>query len=49
MKKFEGTGKVKSGALEIYPKVKVPACNLLQNNDQSTFWHNWRCMLLNIL
>jgi len=34
MKKFEGTGKIKSGALEIIPKAKARAYNFLQNNDQ---------------
>ena len=34
------TGDIKSGALDIYLKVKAPACNFFQNNDQS--------MLLNL-
>jgi len=40
MKKFGGTGKIKSGALDIYTKAKAPACNFFQNNDQQTFWNN---------
>jgi len=39
MKKFGGAGKIMSGALDIYPKAKAPACNFFQNNDQQTFWH----------
>jgi len=48
MKKFRGTVKIKSGALDIFPNAKAPACNFFQNNYQQTFWHNERCMLLSI-
>jgi len=40
MKKFGGTVKIKSGALEIFPNAKTPACNFFQNSYQQTFWHN---------
>ena len=39
MKTFGGKGKIKFGALDIFPNAKAPAWNFFQNNDQQDFWH----------